>query len=71
MVDDEQDHTQEEADGSYSDVGDAQEGVLPTHPWDGAQNHPLATSKAENRVIWLHIVKEQRLERKLHFTAIL
>lgn len=51
MVDDEQDHTQEEADGAHGDVGDAQEWVLPTHPGDGAQNHPLPTSKAEHRVI--------------------
>lgn len=61
MVDDEQDHTQKEADGAHSDVGNAQEGVLPTHPGDGAQNHPLVTSKAEHRVIWLHTVKEQLL----------
>lgn len=51
MVDDQQDHTQKEAYGAHSDVGDAQKGVLPTHPGDGAQNHPLATSKAEHRVI--------------------
>lgn len=52
MVDDEQNHTQEEADGAYSDVGNAEEGVLPSHPGDGAEDHPLATVKAEHRVIW-------------------
>lgn len=51
MVDDEQHHTKEEADGAHGDVGDAQEGVLPSHPGDGAQNHALATIKAEHGVI--------------------
>ncbi len=59
MVDDEQNHTQEEADGAHSDVGDAKEGVLPAHPGDGAQDHPLATIKAEHGVIWLHVVKRK------------
>lgn len=52
MVDDEQNDTQEEADGAHSDVGNAKEGVLPSHPGDGAQDHPLATIKAEHGVIW-------------------
>lgn len=51
MVDDEQNDTQEEADGAHSDVGNAKEGVLPSHPGDGAQDHPLATIKAEHGVI--------------------
>ena len=51
MVDDEQNNAQEEADGAHSDVGDAQEGVLSSHPGDGAQDHPLATIKAEHWVI--------------------
>lgn len=51
MVDDEKNHSQEEADGAHSDVGNAEEGVLPSHPGDGAQDHPLATIKAEHRVI--------------------
>ena len=61
-MDDEQDHSQEEADGAHSDVGNAEEGVLPSHPGDGAQDHPLATIKAEHRVIWLHMVKETWLD---------
>lgn len=52
MVDDEQDHTQEEADGAHGDVGDAKERVLASHPGDGAQDHPLATIKAAHGVIW-------------------
>lgn len=51
MVDDEQNHTQEEADGAHGDVGDAEERVLPSHPGDGAQDHPLATVKATHRII--------------------
>lgn len=51
MVDDEQNHTQEEADGANGDVGNAQEGVLPSHPGDGAQDHSLAAIKAEHGVI--------------------
>lgn len=51
VVDDEQNHTQEEADGANSDVGNAKEGVLPSHPGDGAQDHPFTTIKTEHRVI--------------------
>lgn len=51
VVDDEQNHTQEEADGAHGDVGDAQEGVLSSHPGDCAQDHPLATIKTEYGVI--------------------
>lgn len=51
VVDDEQNDSQEEADGAHRDVGDAQERILPPHPGYGAQNHPLATIKAEHRVI--------------------
>lgn len=51
MVDDEKDHTQEEANGAHSDIGDAQEGVLSSHPGNSAQDHSLATIKAEHRVI--------------------
>lgn len=51
MVDDEQNNTQEEADGAHSDVGDAQEGVLSSHPGNGAQDHSLAPIEAENGVI--------------------
>ena len=52
VVDDEQHHRQEEADGAHRDVGDAQEGVLTTHPRDGAQDHALAAIKAAHWVIW-------------------
>lgn len=51
VVDDEQDHAQEEADGAHGDVGDAEKGVLPSHPGDGAQDHSLAAVEAENGVI--------------------
>lgn len=51
MVDDEQNNAQEEADGAHSDVGNAKEGVLPSHPGDGAQDHALATIKGVHRVI--------------------
>lgn len=36
MVDNKQNDTQEEADGAHGDVGDAQEGVLSSHPGNGA-----------------------------------
>lgn len=58
MVDDEQNHTQEEADWAHCDIGNAKERVLPSHPGDCAQDHPFATIKAEYRVIWLHMVKK-------------
>lgn len=51
MVDDEQHHAQEEADGAHGDVGDAQEGVLAPHPGDGAEDHALAPLEAAHRVI--------------------
>lgn len=51
VVDDEQDHAQEEADGAHRHVGDAREGVLPSHPGDGAEDHPLAAVEAEHGVI--------------------
>lgn len=51
VVDDKQDHAQEEADGAHRHVGDAREGVLPSHPGDGAEDHPLATVEAEHGVI--------------------
>lgn len=51
MVDDEQNHTQEEADRAHGDVGNAKEGVLSSHPGDGTQDHALATIKAEHWVI--------------------
>lgn len=51
VVDDEQNHTQEEADRAHSDVGNAKEGVLPSHPGDGAQDHPLTAIKTEHGVI--------------------
>ena len=51
VVDDEQDDAQEEADGAYGDVGDAQERVLASHPGDGAQDHPLPALEAANRII--------------------
>lgn len=51
VVDDEQNHAQKEADGAHSDVGNAKEGVLSSHPRDSAKDHPLAAIKAEHRVI--------------------
>lgn len=32
VVDDEQNHAQKEADGAHGDVGNAEEGVLSSHP---------------------------------------
>lgn len=58
VVDDEQNDAQEETDGAHRDVGDAQERVLSPHPGNGAQDHPLASIKAEHGVIWLHAVKK-------------
>lgn len=49
-VDDEQHNSQEE-DGAYGDVGDAEERVLPPHPGNGAQDHPLVTIEAQHWVI--------------------
>lgn len=59
VMDDEQDHTQEEADGAHSDVGDAQEGVLASHPGDGAQDHPLPALEAAHGIIWVQQVKDK------------
>lgn len=58
MVDDEQDDAQEETDGAHGDVGNAQERVLPSHPGDGAQDHPLPALEAADGVIWVPWVKE-------------
>lgn len=60
MVDDEQDDAQEEADGAHGDVGDAQEGVLASHPGDGAQDHPLPALEAAHGIIWVQQVKDQQ-----------
>lgn len=51
VVDEEQDDSEEEADGAHSDVGDAQERVLSSHPGDGAENHALPAVKAAHRII--------------------
>lgn len=61
VVDDEQDHAQEEADGAHGDVGDAQEGVLAAHPGNGAQDHSLTAVEAEHGVIWLHGIRGKQL----------
>lgn len=59
VVDEEEEDAQQEADGAHADVGDAQEGVLPAHPGDGAQDHPLPALKAPHRIIWVPLVKEE------------
>lgn len=70
MMDDEQNNTQEEADGAHSDVGDAQEGVLSSHPGNGAQDHSLTSIEAEHRVIWLQVVKGEFLDwESVHMTT--
>lgn len=51
VMDDEQHHPQEEADGAHRHVCDAKEGVLPSHPGDGAQDHALAALEAAHRVV--------------------
>lgn len=58
MVDDEKNHSQEEADGAHSDVGNAEEGVLPSHPGDGAQDHPLPAIEAADGIIWVQLVED-------------
>lgn len=56
-MDDQQDDTQEEADGAYGDVRDAQERVLASHPGDGAEDQPLPAFEAKNWIIWVQRVK--------------
>lgn len=51
VVDDEQHDAQEEADGAHGDVGDAQEGVLASHPGDGAQDHTLPALEAAYGIV--------------------
>lgn len=50
-MEDEKDDAQEEADRVYGEVGDTQEWVLPSHPGDGAQDHPLPALEAADRII--------------------
>lgn len=51
VVDEEEHHSKEEADRAHSDVSNAQEGVFPSHPRDGAQDHALTALKAVHRII--------------------
>lgn len=51
VVNNEQNNTQEETHRAYSDVSNAKEGVFPSHPGDGAQNHTLLAVEAAHRVI--------------------
>lgn len=52
MMDDQQNHSQEETHGAHRDVGDAQKRVLSPHPVDGAEDHTLTAIKAAYWVIW-------------------
>lgn len=57
MVDDQQYDTQEEANGAHSDIRNAQERVLASHPGDCAEDHPLPALEAANGIIWVQRVK--------------
>lgn len=63
VVDDQQDDTQEEADGAHGDVSDAQEWVLASHPGNGAEDHALPALKATNRVIWIQLIKDENMSQ--------
>lgn len=51
VMNEEEHHAEEEADGAHRDVGDAQEGVFPSHPGDGAEDHTLPALKAADGVV--------------------
>lgn len=51
VMNEEEHHAEEEADGAHRYVGNAQEGVFPSHPGDGAEDHTLAALKAANGVV--------------------
>lgn len=70
MVDDEQDHAQEETDRAHSDVSYAQEGVLSSHPGDGAEDHALAALEAAYRVICCTRLRGMTIIRKTHRTIV-
>ena len=55
MMDNKQDHTEEEANRAHGDVGDAQEGILASHPGNGAQNHALPSLKAAHGIVWVTV----------------
>lgn len=59
MVDEEQHDSEEEADGAHGDVGDAQEGVLSSHPRDGAEDHALSAIEAAHGIICEWRVRER------------
>lgn len=52
VMNEEEHHAKEEADGAHGYVGDAQEGVFPSHPGDGAEDHSLPALKAAHGVVW-------------------
>lgn len=52
VMNEEEHHAEEEADGAHGNVGDAQEGVFPSHPGDGAEDHSLAALEAAHGVVW-------------------
>lgn len=51
VMNEEEHHAEEEADGAHGYVGDAQEGVFPSHPGDGAEDHTLTALKAAHGVV--------------------
>lgn len=61
VVNNQQDDAQEEADGAHSDVSDAQERVLSSHPGDGAEDHPLPALEAADGIIWVQVVQDKQV----------
>lgn len=50
-VDNEHDHGHDHTQGTYHEVGDAQEIVLSTHPGHVAEHHLLPPIKTQNRIV--------------------
>lgn len=58
-MNEEKHYAKEEANRAHSYVCDAQEGVFPTHPGDGAEDHSLPAFKAADGIIWVQVVEEK------------
>ena len=54
-VDDEEDDAEHQHDAADDDVADAQEGILASHPGNGAQNHALPSLKAAHGIVWVTV----------------
>lgn len=51
VMNEEEHHAEEEADGAHGYIGDAQEGVFPSHPGDGAEDHTFPALEAADGVV--------------------